>query len=86
MFAVTPELQGGGVGKKLLMAAEEYAGSIHCNCIFMSVITLRAELISWYQRHGYTDTGKRIPFHEDGKSGRHLQPLEFMILEKTISA
>lgn len=86
MFSVDPEQQGGGVGKKLLQAAEAYAHYIKCNIIYMSVISLRTELISWYQRHGYADTGRRIPFQEDGKSGRHLQPLEFMILEKTLSA
>lgn len=82
MFSVSPVLQGGGVGKKLLQAAEEYAISVNCSIIYMSVISLRSELIGWYQRHGYKDTGERIPFHEDGKSGKHLQPLEFMVMEK----
>ncbi len=85
MFSVSPLLQGGGIGKKLLQAAEEYAQHIACSIIYMSVITLRTELINWYQRHGYKDTGERIPFKEDGKAGKHLQPLEFMILEKKIA-
>lgn len=84
MFSVSPQLQGGGVGRLLLQAAEEYAHSISCRVIYMSVISLRTELINWYKRHGYTDTGERIPFKEDGKSGKHLQPLEFMVMEKTI--
>lgn len=84
MFSVSPLLQGGGIGKKLLAAAEEYAQHINCSIIYMSVITLRTELINWYQRHGYKDTGQRIPFTDDGKAGKHLQPLEFMILEKQL--
>lgn len=85
MFCVSPGLQGGGIGKKLLQAAEEYAIHLHCIAIYMSVITLREELINWYKRHGYCDTGKRIPFVEDGLSGKHTQLLEFMVMEKSIS-
>jgi ribosomal protein S18 acetylase RimI-like enzyme len=85
MFSVSPLLQGAGIGKQLLQAAEEYAGQKGIAVIYMSVISLRTELINWYIRHGYRDTGKRIPFMEDGKSGKHLQPLEFMILEKNLT-
>ena len=84
MFSVSPHLQGAGIGKQILKAAEEYAQLLECIAIYMSVISLRTELISWYQRHGYVDTGKRIPFEEDNITGRHLKKLEFMILEKSI--
>jgi len=85
MFSVSPVLQGGGVGKQLLLAAEEHTRQINCSSIYMSVISVRTELINWYMRHGYKDTGERKPFVEDEKSGRHVQPLEFMILEKLIT-
>jgi ribosomal protein S18 acetylase RimI-like enzyme len=84
MFAVAPFLQGGGIGKQLLLASEEYAKQLQCKSIYMSVISLRKELINWYQRHGYSDTGERNFFEEDGLTGKHVQPLEFMILEKII--
>jgi ribosomal protein S18 acetylase RimI-like enzyme len=84
MFAVSPQQQDGGIGKKLLQAAEEYARATGCSIIYMTVISVRTELISWYQRHGYKDTGQRIPFTDDGRAGKHLQPLEFMMLEKTV--
>ena len=84
MFSVSPHLQGFGIGKHILTAAEEYAAQLHCNIIFMQVITQRTELIDWYKRHGYKDTGERIPFKEDGLTGKHLQPLEFMVLEKKL--
>jgi ribosomal protein S18 acetylase RimI-like enzyme len=82
MFSVSPQLQGGGIGKKLLQAAEEYARHLLKKAIYMSVISLRTELVSWYIRHGYVDTGERKPFIEDGLTGKHLKPLEFMMLEK----
>lgn len=86
MLSVTPHLQGGGIGKQLLKAAEEYAQHLHSTAIYMSVISLRDELIDWYRRHGYEDTGERKTFIEDNISGRHLTQLEFMMLEKEIIA
>jgi ribosomal protein S18 acetylase RimI-like enzyme len=86
MFSVSPQLQGGGIGKQLLKAAEEYAQHVQCVAIYMTVISVRTELINWYKRHGYTDTGERKPFIEDGLNGKHLQALEFMVLEKSIPA
>jgi len=82
MFSVDPGSQGGGIGKIILRSAEEYARSQGCTSIYMSVISVRSELIAWYQRHGYADTGERKAFKEDGLTGKHLRELEFMILEK----
>lgn len=86
MFSVSPQLQGGGMGKQLLKAAEEYTQHVQCVAIYMTVISVRTELINWYKRHGYMDTGERKPFIEDGLTGKHLQALEFMVLEKPLSA
>ena len=84
MFSVSPLEQGRGIGKHILRAAEEYALHVQCKAIYMSVISVRHELINWYQRHGYFDTGELRPFIEDDLTGKHLQPLEFVILEKSI--
>src|SRR5688572_8542065 len=48
MFSVNPELQGGGIGKKLLVAAEDHARKNGCDAIVMNVISVRDELIAWY--------------------------------------
>jgi ribosomal protein S18 acetylase RimI-like enzyme len=84
MLSVSPVLQNAGIGKKLLVAAEEYGLANQCTSIYMVVVTQRTELINWYNRHGYHDTGERKPFVEDGESGKHLTKLEFMVLEKII--
>jgi ribosomal protein S18 acetylase RimI-like enzyme len=84
MLSVDPQLQGGGIGKQLLQAAEEYAKAVHCTAVYMSVITARIELIQWYGRHGYKDTSERHPFVGDELIGHQLQPLEFMMMEKKI--
>lgn len=84
MFSVEPDLQGGGIGKKMLQAAEEYAAHEGCVAIYMYVISVRTELIDWYKRKGYVETGERVPFNEDGLTGSHKQKLEFLVLEKKL--
>lgn len=85
MLTVSPELQNSGMGKKLLVEAENHAKSLGLSSIIMSVISVREELIAWYKRHGYVDTGKREAFPE---SDIHItisdEPLEFIFLEKQL--
>ena len=86
MLSVSPTLQNGGIGKALLQAGEQYAHHLNCGAVYMTVISAREELIAWYKRQGFQDTGERKVFLEDGLSGKHLQPLEFVVLEKVLSA
>lgn len=84
MLSVWPQQQAQGTGKRLMQAAEDFTRSQQVQRIFMSVITARTELIAWYNRRGYNDTGERKPFPDNPVFGTPLQPLEFMILEKEI--
>ncbi|PTT06932.1 GNAT family N-acetyltransferase [Flavobacterium sp. HMWF030] len=85
MLTVSPELQNSGIGKKLLAEAENYAKALGLSSIIMTVISVREELVAWYKRHGYVDTGEREAFPE---SEIHVtiseKPLEFIYLEKKI--
>jgi N-acetylglutamate synthase-like GNAT family acetyltransferase len=85
MLTVSPLLQAGGIGKQLLAAADSYARENNCSSIFMNVISLRHELIAWYERHGYRQTDERKPFPPDQRFGIPAQPLEFMIMVKEIT-
>jgi ribosomal protein S18 acetylase RimI-like enzyme len=84
MLGVDPYLQGGGIGKKLMHVSEQYAKERGVRRIHMTVISVRQELIDWYKRQGYEDRGVRKEFNEDGKSGKHLQKMEFVVLEKRV--
>ena len=85
MLSVTPNLQGKGLGKELLKAAEVEAKKQDCTIIYMTVISVRKELIEWYVRHGYRLTGKTKPFSfNDPRFGQPKQKLEFVVLEKSI--
>lgn len=64
MFAVSPVSQGKGLGKTLLEAAEIFASTNQCDRIAITVISIRKELIQWYKRQGYVETGESIAFEE----------------------
>lgn len=85
MLTVSPDLQNSGIGKKLLQQADLHAQSLGLPKIIMTVISVRDELISWYKRNGYEDTGVREPFPA---SEVHIPitevPLEFIVLEKRV--
>lgn len=85
MLTVSPELQNSGIGKKLMQQAEIFATDYCLPKIIMTVISVREELISWYKRHGYVDTGLREPFPvSEVFNQTSSEPLEFLVLEKRI--
>ena len=85
MLTVSPVLQNSGIGKKLMQQAEIYASTLGLSKIVMTVISVREELISWYKRKGFVDTGAREPFPaSDVFSQTANEPLEFMVLKKSI--
>ncbi len=63
MFAVRPELQGAGLGKRIIAEAERRVRELwEAREMHMTVITAREELIAWYERRGYRRTGETSPF------------------------
>ncbi|HEY6504497.1 MAG TPA: GNAT family N-acetyltransferase [Chitinophagaceae bacterium] len=84
MLSVSPLLQAKGIGKQLMNAATEHAKQQNCSSIFMRVISVRHELIAWYERQGYVKTGITEPFPKDDRFGIPTQPLKFIIMEKDI--
>ncbi len=85
MLTVSPEMQGIGTGKKLLQASESFATAQGCEIVYMTVISVRRELIDWYVRMGYAPTGERKPFaFNDVRFGLPKMKLEFAVLEKKL--
>lgn len=86
MLTVSPTLQNAGIGRQLMLAAEEFAREKDFSAITMTVISVREELIAWYQRRGYADTGERKPFPmNDPRFGLPKQPLEFIVMAKKLN-
>jgi len=62
-LCVEPVLQAGGLGKRLIAAAEDTAiAEFDAERVEMTVIEGRAELIAFYARRGYAATGERRDF------------------------
>jgi ribosomal protein S18 acetylase RimI-like enzyme len=87
MFVVKPALQGAGIGKQFMQTAENLAQSVWgVEKIWMTVISVRAELIAFYERRGYQRTGRFTPFSTDSANGiLKTASLEFEELEKILS-
>ena len=87
MFTIQPSSQGLGIGKQFIAYAEQYARKQWaCTTMMMTVIDLRKELLQWYERRGYINTGKRAKFpYGDERFGIPLRnDLELTILKKSL--
>ena len=89
MFAVSPDQQGSGVGKRMMAEAERLAREDWgLPGMRMTVIDIRDELIAFYERRGYARTGLKKPFpYGDERFGiPKRDDLRFEILEKRFEA
>ncbi|GAA2952409.1 GNAT family N-acetyltransferase [Streptomyces erythrogriseus] len=87
MFAVSPALQGAGLGRTVIAEAERQAREgWDVTEMHMTVITVREDLIAWYERRGYRRTGKTAPFpYGDERFGvPQRDDLEFELLVKEL--
>ncbi|MEV0258267.1 GNAT family N-acetyltransferase [Streptomyces sp. NPDC050732] len=88
MFAVSPALQGAGLGKEIIAEAERAARETWgVREMHMTVISAREDLIAWYERRGYRRTGKMTPFpYGDERFGiPQRDDLQFELLVKDLA-
>lgn len=88
MLAVRPGAQDRGLGRIMLERAEAEGLTMGAQVARMTVVSVRASLIAWYERHGYQRTGETQPFpYEDARFGAPLRSdLAFVVLEKPLGA
>ena len=87
MLTTRPTLQGTGVGRKMIEAAEAWAvDHWHVRAMHMTVLMQRPELIAWYERRGYVVTTERKPFpYGDERWGLPTRDdLAFVVLRKEL--
>lgn len=87
MFAVSPTLQGAGLGKTVMAEAERQVREAWgVTEMHMTVISVRDDLIAWYERRGYRRTGKMSPFpYGDERFGiPQRDDLQFELLVKKL--
>ncbi len=88
MFAVSPEQQGGGLGKVIIAEAERTVREVWgVREMHMTVISVREDLIAWYERRGYRRTGEMTPFpYGDERFGiPQRDDLQFELLVKPLA-
>lgn len=80
MLCVDPSLQAAGLGRKLIAEAEAVAReAFGARVMEMTVIDVRRELIAWYLRCGYRNTGETRPFPAPGN-----HPFAMVVLERAL--
>jgi GNAT superfamily N-acetyltransferase len=87
LLTVRPSLQRQGYGKFILSVAENYAvNTWNVEYIELTIIIQRSELIAYYNRRGYVDTGLREPFpmHDIRLGTAKRKDLEFCIMQKCV--
>ena len=87
MFAVDPTQQGSGVGKVAMNEAERVAREdFQCREMQMTVISVRDELIAWYERRGYRRSGiyKPFPYGDERFGIPKRDDLRFELLVKIL--
>lgn len=85
LLTIDPVHQAKGLGTRLLQDAEQYAKThLHAYRIIMSVVDVRTELIAFYERRGYEQTGHSLPYPNDKNVGEPKQPLMLIEMEKDI--
>jgi GNAT superfamily N-acetyltransferase len=88
LFVVRPDLQGANIGKTFMQTAEAEAQKLWgVKKMWMTVISIRKELLAYYQRRGYVITGEisDFPFAND-KEIALVENLQFEHLEKILPA
>jgi ribosomal protein S18 acetylase RimI-like enzyme len=86
MIAVAPLLQNRGYGKTMILAAEKLAkAQWEAQRAEMMVISLRKELIEFYQRLGYQATGETVPFpHQPDMWQAQVENMQLIVLQKVL--
>ena len=88
MLSVSPTLQGGGLGRRLVEAAHAaLAERFGARRVRISVFPQRQTLIEWYRRLGYAPTGETLPFpYGDPRFGLPLRDdLHFIVMERPLA-
>ena len=87
LLAVPPRNQKEGLGRRLLEAAEQWARARGATEIRMTVVHVRAALIEWYKRRGYSLMHETRPFpYGDSRFGRPKRDdLYFVLLRKRLA-
>jgi N-acetylglutamate synthase-like GNAT family acetyltransferase len=81
MLSVTPELQGRGLGTRLVAVAEALSTAVGCRSMGLQIVNLRDELGTWYRSLGYRETSQHPYVDRPIK-----KPCHFIAMSKPLAA
>lgn len=82
LFSVSPLHQSRGIGGKLIRQAMSEMKTLGFDTAVMHVLENRPEILSWYKKLGFEETGERIPFI--WPEMLKVKDLHFLTLKKSI--
>lgn len=82
LLSVDPDVQKTGLGRRLTLAAEEFAREMGSHHMDLTVVNLRTELPPFYRKLGYLDNGTE-PIRPE-MVPRMLQPAHFIKMTKPL--
>jgi GNAT superfamily N-acetyltransferase len=87
MLTTEPARQAAGLGKRMLAAAERWAAAhSESETLRLSVLERRTDLLAYYERRGYRQTGHAEPFHAHCGVGTLREPgLRVLELAKPVA-
>jgi len=71
MLAIHPDLQSFGIGKFMIDSVERNTKEMNLKKVVLTVISVRKELVAYYERRGYilNGTKHRFPAYDDPRYG-----------------
>ena len=86
MLATNPTMQAQGIGKQMLLHAEAYAiEHYNASVLKMSVLSLRPELLAFYERRGYILTEQVTEYPLSAGVGQPMVTgIQVLSLEKSV--
>jgi GNAT superfamily N-acetyltransferase len=80
LLAIRPDQQGKGLAFRLINEVETYCLNAQCRFMDIQVVNLRTELLAYYHKLGYVETGT-APYE---KADTSKIPCHFLILSKPL--
>lgn len=80
LLAIDPARQRSGLGRQLIVAAEDYCRDAGCRFMDLTFVNLRLKLPAYYRRFGYAESGV-LPFPADQNPN---QPVHLVCMSKPL--
>jgi ribosomal protein S18 acetylase RimI-like enzyme len=85
LLSVDPQLQGQGVGTRLVRIAEAMCEALGCREIELRIVNVREELGRWYRSLGYREVGT-APFEGPAKLPCHFVEMRKRLAVTAVAA